>query len=158
MFSFGKSSECNLAGVDERLVRCARRALATTMVDFSVVDGVRTLAEQRQNVADGASKTLDSYHLIQEDGFGHALDLAPYIRGKVRFEEDPMFQVAIAMREAALAFQVPVIWGGVWDRRLDELDPRRLEDEVDKYIARYKAKRGPTARPLFDPWHFQSDR
>jgi len=158
MFTFGQASERNLEGVDPRLVRCARRALAVSMVDFGVHDGVRTLAEQQENVRDGVSKSLDSYHLIGEDGYGHALDLVPFIRGKLRWQEEPGFQVLIAMRNAALAFTVPITCGAVWDRRIDELDPRDLEGEIEAYVARYKARRGPKARPLFDLWHYQVDR
>lgn len=48
------------------------------VMDFRVVEGVRTIARQKQLVADGKSKTMESKHLIQADGFGHAVDVYPY--------------------------------------------------------------------------------
>jgi peptidoglycan LD-endopeptidase CwlK len=153
MFYLGRSSEEQLRGVDQRLERIVRRAIARSSVDFTVVDGVRTQAEQDQLVADGASKKRDSFHLT-----GHAVDLCPYIAGKLRWKVPPMLQVTIAVREAAGFFSTPVIWGGVWDRALADLEPTDLEGEIERYRERYRAARGPKARPFFDPWHFQVSR
>ena len=55
-------------------------------VDFMVFDGIRTLAEQRKNVAKGVSWTLDSYHIPQADRLGYAVDLVPYVDGAVRWD------------------------------------------------------------------------
>lgn len=153
MFFLGNTSEKNAVGVDPRLVRCIRRAITTSSVDFQLFEGLRTLERQRQLYRNGVSRTLDSFHLD-----GHASDLVPVIGGRLQWQAEGCYQIAISMRESALAFEVPVIWGGVWDRRLDELDPRDLAGEVDAYVARYKAKHGPKARPLFDPEHYQTDR
>ncbi len=51
--------------------------MAAQVMDFSVKEGVRTLARQRQLVAEGRSRTMRSKHLVQSDGFGHAVDLYP---------------------------------------------------------------------------------
>ena len=46
-------------------------------MDFSVREGVRTPETQKEYVAKGVSKTMASKHLIQPDGYGHAVDLYP---------------------------------------------------------------------------------
>lgn len=153
MFYLGRASEQNLTGVDPRLDRCVRRAIGLCSVDFTVFEGLRSLERQQKLVREGVSRTLDSYHLD-----GHAVDLVPWISGRAQWQGPACLQVLLAMREAALHFQVAVTCGAVWDRRIDELDPRRLEDEIDQYIARYKAKHGPKARPLIDLPHYQVDR
>lgn len=152
-YFLGRLSEERLNGVDERLQRCVRRSITESTVDFSVVEGLRSEERQRQLYRDRASRTLDSYHLT-----GHAVDLAPYIGGQLCWHLLPMLQVVIAMRSAALTFQVPMVWGGVWDRRLDELAPSKLEDEIEAYKVRYRAARGFSKHPLLDAWHFQVDR
>lgn|SRR5678815_427859 len=73
---FGTASTKNLEGVDERLVKIANGVVG--FWDCSVTDGVRTIEEQRKNVARGVSKTMDSKHLPQADGKGHAIDIVPY--------------------------------------------------------------------------------
>lgn len=150
MFMFGTRSEENLQGVDPRLVRCARRAIATTAVDFTVFEGLRTIERQRELVRNGVSRKLDSYHLT-----GHALDLVPWIAGRAQWQAPACIQIAVAMRQAAVEFGVPVTWGAVWDRTLVELNPAALDLAVENYVARYKATRGPRAQPLIDYPHFQ---
>ncbi|MEX2952558.1 M15 family metallopeptidase [Serratia fonticola] len=71
-FRFSLRSEGNLKGVNPALVKVVRRALELTAVDFIVIEGVRTEAQQRENVRKGVSKTMDSRHLT-----GNAVDLLP---------------------------------------------------------------------------------
>lgn len=76
MASFGAASRANLVGVAEPLVKIANGVVG--FWDSSVTDGVRTIEEQRKNVARGASKTMDSKHLPQADGKSHAIDFVPF--------------------------------------------------------------------------------
>ncbi len=45
--------------------------------DCTVIEGARTIETQRDYVARGVSKTLNSMH-IPRDGFSHAVDIVPY--------------------------------------------------------------------------------
>jgi len=74
--SFGAVSRGNLVGVDQRLIDIANGVVAYW--DCSVTDGVRTVEEQRKNIARGVSKTMNSKHLPQADGKSHAIDIVPY--------------------------------------------------------------------------------
>lgn len=76
MPAYGSFSKSNLVNVHPKLVRVANRVVLVW--DNTITDGARTVAEQRQNVAKGVSKTMDSKHIIQPDGFAHALDANPY--------------------------------------------------------------------------------
>ncbi|AKJ41540.1 M15 family metallopeptidase [Pragia fontium] len=71
-FKFSQRSETNLRGVNPDLVRVVRRALEITKRDFTVIEGKRTEARQRQLVLNGKSKTMNSRHLS-----GNAVDLLP---------------------------------------------------------------------------------
>ena len=123
-FRFSALSRSRLKGVHPDLIRVVDRALMLSSVDFMVIEGVRTPERQRALYAQGRTKpgrivtwTLRSRHLVQADGFGHAVDLAPYPldwEGPVRF---PKFDaIARAMFAAADDLGVAIRWGADWDR------------------------------------------
>lgn len=72
-----KRSRNNLKGVKPEIVAVVFLALKLSEVDFAVIDGVRTVTEQKWYFENGRSKTMNSMHLIQDDGFSHAVDLMP---------------------------------------------------------------------------------
>lgn len=138
-FTLGARSRAELKGVHPRLVAVVERAIKTTRVDFTVTDGLRTRAEQERLVRTGASKTMNSRHLLQADGTGHAVDLVPWENGKPRWEWKLVYPVAEAVRDAALVEGVVLRWGGVWDRLLLQLPggAAALEREVAAYQVRH---------------------
>jgi peptidoglycan L-alanyl-D-glutamate endopeptidase CwlK len=139
-FLLGRSSRGELVGVHPNLVHVVERGIVLTVQDFSVFDGLRTLKEQQEYVRTGVSKTLNSRHLKQEStGFGHAVDLVPYINRKLRWEWQPLYRIAEAMHAAANELDVRLRWGAVWDREFNQLDATDLESEVEAYVARRKA-------------------
>ena len=148
-FKLGKSSLRELDGVHPDLVAVVQRAIALTAQDFSVHDGIRTLAEQQQLVAKGASQTLDSRHLT-----GHAVDLVPYINGKLRWEWEPIYVIADAVRVAAQELNIPLRWGGAWDIDFS-MSSDSTEDLVALYVARRKAA---GLRAFIDGPHFELPR
>jgi len=132
-FKLGSRSVRELEGVHPDLVGVVRRAIELTTQDFSVHDGRRTLTEQQRNVAAGVSKTLDSRHLT-----GHAVDLVPYVNGRLRWEWEPIYIIADAVRIAAKERGVPIRWGGAWDLLLTDTD-EAPEDLVSDYVTRRRA-------------------
>lgn len=141
MFKLGKNSIARLQGVDPRLVRVVRRAIQLTTQDFTVLEGVRTVATQRDYVARGASQTMDSRHLVQADGLGKAVDLVPWAGGVPRWEWPLIWPIAEAMRQAAIAEGVPIRWGGSWER-LDLIKtPAGVKRSVDAYTAARRAQK-----------------
>jgi peptidoglycan LD-endopeptidase CwlK len=108
-YRLGRTSLSRLAGVHPDLVRVVKRAITLTDVDFTVLEGLRTLARQEQLVAAGASKTMNSRHLT-----GHAVDLGALVDGKVRWDWPLYHKIADAMKEAAQLEGVRIEWGGDW--------------------------------------------
>jgi peptidoglycan L-alanyl-D-glutamate endopeptidase CwlK len=108
-YSLGLRSKKNLIGVDPNLVKVMRRAIELTDVDFTVIEGLRTEKRQRQLVAQGASKTMKSRHIT-----GHAVDVAPYVDGKVRWDWPLYFPIASAVKKAAEEYNIMIRWGGSW--------------------------------------------
>lgn len=155
MFKFGKKSEAELKGVHPDLVRVVRRALELSPVDFAVHDGIRTVEEQAEYVRTGVSWTMNGRHLS-----GHAVDLVPYVNGKLRWEWPPIFLIASAMKKAAAEFNQTLIWGGVWDARLEELSDD-LEGEEQAYVQRERDKQialGKKPKVKVDGPHFELPR
>lgn len=120
-FTLGAHSLQQLAGVHPRLVDAVKRAIALTDQDFVVEEGLRSIEQERLNVAKGVSKTMNSMHLRQPDGWGHAVDLVPWAGGQPVWSWPLIFHVADAMRRGAAAAGVKLRWGGCWDRTLDQL-------------------------------------
>ena len=108
-FDFSTRSLRNLGEVDAGLQRVAHLALSKTVVDFGVIEGTRTLAEQRKLVAKGASQTLNSKHRT-----GDAIDVLAYIGADHSWEVKHFLKIATAFVYAAVEAGVAVRWGGAW--------------------------------------------
>jgi peptidoglycan L-alanyl-D-glutamate endopeptidase CwlK len=142
MFSLGTKSISRLEGVHPDLIRLVKRAIELTTQDFMVLEGVRTEQRQRELYAQGRSAakliaagvnpalskpkmqvvtwTLKSNHFVQNDGFGHAVDLVPY---PVDWNTLSKFDaIADAMMQAADELGVKVRHGADWD-----MDGKRRE-------------------------------
>lgn len=138
-YVLGRQSLARLEGLEPSLRAVVMLAIKKTRVDFLVLEGVRSKARQHELYGQGRSRqelaragvdvrlakptmakvtwTLTSNHFVQGDGFGHAVDLAPYPidwEGPTRF---PKFdEISRAMFEAATELGVKIRWGADWDR------------------------------------------
>lgn len=155
MNKLSPESKAELNGVSPKLVSVVGGAASRSKQLFAVHDGIRTLQEQHELLSAGATTTLKSKHLVQSDGFGHAVDLVPIINGQLRWEWEPIFKIAHAVAQEAKKQNVDLIWGAVWDKTLNELDttsPESLKREMELYAARRKAQ---GKRVFLDGPHFQ---
>lgn len=105
----GPRSIARLQDVHPDLVRVVRRAAALSSLDFTVLEGWRGLPRQKQLLAQGATRTLNSRHLT-----GHAVDLAPMLDNVVRWDWSLYLKLAEIMRAASIHENVPIRWGGTW--------------------------------------------
>lgn len=108
-YKFSKKSLDNLNGVHPDLRALAFRALELSPVDFMVIEGLRSKSRQRELVARGASKTMNSRHLT-----GHAIDIVPVVGGKVSWDWPHYYPLAEAVKKAAKELGIPIEWGGDW--------------------------------------------
>jgi len=109
MYKLGKRSLDRLEGINGDLARVVKRAIQITEIDFTVLEGMRSEERQRELVAKGASQTMKSLHLI-----GEAVDIAPYIDGRISWDWPPYYELARAMKQAAEELGVTITWGGDW--------------------------------------------
>ena len=131
MRKYSNRSMKSLKGVHPELRKVIDRALQDSELDFAVIEGLRTKDRQKQLVASGASKTMNSRHLT-----GHAVDLLPIdpTTGRGEFAWPLYDKLGPAVKEAARKEGVPIVWGGDWKSFKDgphfELD-RRVFNETD---------------------------
>lgn len=88
----------------------------------TIVSGSRTIAEEKEMVTKGLSKTMNSMHLVQSDGYCHALDVAPdpvnYERKLYNLDEilfaGYVLAVAYKMKQDGL-IEHDIRYGGDWN-------------------------------------------
>ena len=108
MPQFGKGSLAALDGVHPNLVRVLKAAIANSTIDFTIVEGVRTEARQKSLYAqgrDGKGGKIVTYadgvknksnHQVKADGLGYAIDFAPYINGKIDWNDHSKFKKRVS--------------------------------------------------------------
>jgi peptidoglycan L-alanyl-D-glutamate endopeptidase CwlK len=109
MFSLGPRSKMRLKGVHPDLVKLVERAIQVSDVDFTVLEGLRSIDRQRELVKAGASQTLKSRHLT-----GHAVDLGAWVDNQVDWSWPLYSKINLAMLAASIELQIPIEWGGNW--------------------------------------------
>lgn len=128
--------------------------LVKNEIEVLVYDARRTVAEQKANVASGASQTMYSYHIV-----GQALDFVPVKDGKAVWNGYSAANIQKAIKEAQ---RLGFTWGGDWDSDGNQRD----ETFIDSPHLQYKYKgygtdkalgSAPTSKPATKPKPSQGD-
>jgi peptidoglycan L-alanyl-D-glutamate endopeptidase CwlK len=120
-YSLSRRSLGRLEDVHPDMVLVVKRAIEISEQDFMVLEGVRTPERQRELYAQGRTApgqivtwTLKSNHFVQDDGYGHAVDLVPF---PVDWADSKKFDaIAEAMFAASEELRVPIRWGRDWNQ------------------------------------------
>ena len=111
MYKFGKKSLEKLQTCHPDIQKICNELIK--MMDVTVLEGVRSQERQAELVAQGKSKTMNSKHLKQADGFSHAVDLAPY---PIDWEDGKRFMYMQGMiRGIAQQMGIEIRSGVDWD-------------------------------------------
>jgi peptidoglycan L-alanyl-D-glutamate endopeptidase CwlK len=145
-FKLSQRSLDKLEGVDKRLQRVVHYAIGVSKIDFGVICGIRTLQEQKELVAKGASQTLKSKHLD-----GQAVDLMAYVGSRGSWEINLYDEIADAMREGGEKVGINLRWGAAWHKPLTGWNGT-AEDLMNEYI---DLRRSQGKRPFLDCPHFE---
>lgn len=135
-----------LAGVHGDLVRLITEAAARHQLVVRVTEGVRAAERQKELVASGASRTMDSRHIT-----GHAVDVAIMLGKEVRWDFGLYQDFADTVAATSLEIGIPIIWGGHWG----QLKDGDQTEEIAAYVARCRAQ---GRRPLLDGPHYELPR
>lgn len=130
---FGERSLNNLKGIHPDLVKVMMAAIENSPVDFTITDGVRTTEQQKALYAKGRTApgkivtnadgvNRKSNHQVKSDGFGYALDLYPYINGRINLNDttNVLPKIAKHIITTAHRLNVKVEWGGAWRSFIDK--------------------------------------
>lgn len=146
-FKLSKRSLARLEGVNDNMVKVVTTAIGLSKIDFGVICGLRTIEEQRELVAKGASKTMKSKHIG-----GNAVDLMAYIGSRASWELNLYDDIADAMKIAADEHDVQIRWGAAWHiNDLREWDST-MQDAMNEYV---DLRRSQGRRPFIDGPHFE---
>ena len=146
-FKFSTRSQEKLIGVDSELKEIVSLAITYTKIDFGVIEGIRTVAQQKALVESGASQTMDSKHLE-----GRAVDLMAYVDGRGCWELNVYDDIADAMKRAAIEIDVAVRWGAAWTVTDIREWNGTMEEAMNSYI---DTRRSQGRRPFIDAPHFE---
>ena len=151
-FRLSQRSMDRLEGVHPDMTAVVERAIQLTGVDFGVTQGVRTLDEQKANVAAGRSQTMASKHLLQDDGFSHAVDVVAYVGSDVSWELNVYDDICDAFKEAAKEVGCSIKWGAAWSEGDIRTYKGTSEDAMMAYV---DLRRSQGRRPFIDAPHFE---
>lgn len=139
MKRYSKRSLDNLAGVHPDLVRVMMEAIKDSPVDYTITEGVRSNIRQAQLYTQGRTKPgkivtnvngvrVKSKHQKKADGYGHAVDLYPYVNGRVDVNDLASLKlIAVHIKAVAKCLGVKLTWGG--DGR-SPYDPPHYQIEI----------------------------
>jgi peptidoglycan LD-endopeptidase CwlK len=152
-FKLSRRSLDRLEGIDDSLQSVVKMAITLTKTDFGVVQGMRTIEQQKELVAKGASKTMKSKHLE-----GKAFDIMAFINGRASWELSLYDDLADAIKEAATQLGVPICWGAAWGTpdMPYPMDIRKWESTMEEAMNAYiDLRRSQGRRPFIDGPHFE---
>lgn len=109
---WSKRSLQNMQGLHPDLRKVCDLALQKSPVDFIIIGGRRSLAQQRIYVKQGKSMTMNSRHL-----YGLAVD---YCGVGGSFDTKILRLIAGGFKEAAKELNIPIEWGGDWKSFKDD--------------------------------------
>ena len=128
---FGTSSLNNLKGVHPNLVKVLKAAILNSPIDFSIVEGLRTTSRQQSLYAQGrtAKGSIVTYadgvknksnHQAKSDGYGHAIDFAPYINGELDWNDHSKFKtIADHIVKTGQSLGIKITAGYYWKKPYD---------------------------------------
>lgn len=132
MYKFSEKSIDKLEGVHPKLKMLMAIAIKTSPIDFAITSGVRTEAEQWKLYKQGRStkgsivtskdgKIRKSNHQVKADGYGYAVDIVPYINGKIVWDNEIAWRkIADHIKEVAKKLGTQIVWGGDWKQLIDK--------------------------------------
>lgn len=142
MAKFSQRSINNMVGLHPKLIEVLTEAIKNTPIDFTIVEGVRTTKRQQElysqgrttkgnivTYADGIIKK--SNHQKKNDNYGHAVDVYPFVNGKLYVTEKETItylkEVTNHIKKVAKELKIPMRFGIDWKK---PFDPPHIELDI----------------------------
>ncbi len=116
MFKFSKKSSERLNNrlVHPLIKKLMNEAIKNSPLDFTIVETVRTLEQQKINISKGVSKTIKSRHIsgFNKSKLCEAIDIAPY---PIDWKNIKRFiELSCHIKKTAQKLGIKVEYGGDW--------------------------------------------
>ena len=137
-YKFGKRSLDNLKNVHPDLVKVMMAAITNSPVDFTITEGLRSQAWQKELYAQGRTKkgikvtNVDGIKKLsnhqdeadsKKDNLGSAVDLYPFFLGQVQVNHKDTVKnlklIAAHIKKVAAELKIGITWGGDWKNPYD---------------------------------------
>ena len=115
-YSFSERSLNNMKGLHPDLVSVLEHAIVNAPYDFTVIEGLRNITRQKALFDGKATLTMDSKHLIQNDGYGHAFDIGYIYDNHLDARYETYADLNDHFQEIASRLGVKLKWGGTFKK------------------------------------------
>ena len=123
-FKFSQRSLNNLKGVHPLLVQLCQNVLSKSPYDIGILQGVRTVEQQKINMANGASQTMNSRHLPRDIMYqgkkinvSCAIDFSVFVNGKLTWDNKYYTEVVNVFKAEAQKMNIEITCGDDWKMR-----------------------------------------
>lgn len=126
---FSTTSLQRLSTCDPKLQLVMKGALATNLIDISIIEGARGRETQDLYFKEGKSKVPwpNSKH---NGEVSLAVDAGPYVNGQLSFNKDHCCFLAGIVLGVSKSLGIPLRWGGNWDMDGEPLTDQDFQDLV----------------------------
>lgn len=132
-YKYGKSSMAQLYTVDRSLRMVCEKALSYGVMDASIIEGRRSKEKQNQYFREGKSRVQwpnGKHNVTTTDALANAVDVAPFVNGKISWNKNHCLVWAGLMLAAAAELGIKIRWGGNWDMDGEPVTDQQFQDLV----------------------------
>jgi peptidoglycan L-alanyl-D-glutamate endopeptidase CwlK len=132
-FEFSTTSQRKLDTCENDLRIVLENTLALGVIDISVLEGVRERRLQDIYFKDGVSKLRwpeSKHNVLTRIDKSRAVDIAPYVRGKLSFDIGHCCFLAGLILATAKHLGISIRWGGNWDMDGEPITDQGFNDLV----------------------------
>lgn len=118
-FSIRSWKKLNREDVHPNLIRLMTESIKDSPIDFTIIETVRDIKTQKQNIKKGVSKTLYSKHIPEftKSKLCEAVDIAPY---PIDWQDLERFRALAAhIKKKSIELDIPITWGGDFKTLVD---------------------------------------
>lgn len=119
--------------VDISLRMVCEKALSYGVMDASIIEGRRPKEKQNQYFREGKSRVQwpnGKHNVTTPDALANAVDVAPFVNGKISWNKNHCLVWAGLMLAAAAELGIKIRWGGNWDMDGEPVTDQQFQDIV----------------------------
>lgn len=132
-YSFGKNSKMKIAEINEKLQDVVRLALEWGVMDFAVIECIRSKELQTQYFNTGKSKLTwphSKHNVLNPGDLSSAFDAAPVVNGKISWNLKHCIHLAGIIISAGRCLGIRIRWGGNWDMDGEPVTDQDFQDLI----------------------------